>query len=536
MLLRHSTPSPSAPTGLTAYIAWADRQIGRVIVAEHLHAALLRVIEGPTTITFRLRLTRDATKANLSRLLSLDGALAHALQVAAADVRLSATAEGILLQVPHPAPWTPTAAQLVSAYLRSAHLSPSAQPSTVIGLDASRQPVLWNLAASPHLLAVGPTQRGKTEAVKSILAGLSLESRPGEFAFVVLAKKTVSWQAMSQTAACVALITDPTEQERYVRWLATRLDERTANNQAAPILITVLDDAHDIAATADVLGPLQRLAGLGAAVGLYLFATTQTTGKRGGVGDLEHNFATRLVFGATDAAAAARFAGAGGTGADRVGRTKGDALFIRDGESQRVATARCEDAWLLTALPSRDKAAWPQPWRTTPHHPAPVRTGAAPISPTYPDLPPREAQQGDGDASTSANTSAAPVPAPLAPPSSPALLPSDRLPTSDEIERIVAVRQRTGSLNQTCIEVYGPKNTRRAALVKFACGDPLTIVDQAELARLTPKLTVIPASPPPPVSASTPLPNLDLDSEADRQILAALLRDGAIRVTGRPVR
>lgn len=539
MLLRRALPAPrpAALSGLPAYIAWADRQIGRVVVAEHLHAALTGVTEGPTVLTFRLRLLRDATRANISRLLSLDAAIAHALHVAAVDVRLQSTAEGILLQLPHPQPWTPTVAQLAaspSAYHGStARLS----PQVTIGLDDCRRPVSWNLAASPHLLAVGPTQRGKTEAVKSILALLSLDAQPGQFAFVVLAKKAANWQAMSQTATCIAVLTDPAEQERYARWLATRLDERTASAQRDPMLVTVIDDAHDIASTADLIGPLQRVAGLGAAAGLYLFATTQSTGRRGGVGDLEHNFATRLVFGAADAAAAARFAGSGGTGADRVGRTKGDALLIVDGQPQRVATAYCDDAWLLSALPPRSAANWPQPWRdasrpnTTSHHPAPVRTTNTTYPVAHPDLAPRVAPEGVDVANTSTNTGIAPAqipPAPeLAPPDAPPLLPGDRLPTDAECEQIRAVRARTNSLNQTCLETYGPKNTRRAALVKFACGDELTASDQAELAKLSPGASI------PSISSALVL---DLETPSDRETLAALLRDASAHVIGRPVR
>lgn len=519
MSLLHRPTRAPVPAGLPAYVAWVDQQIGRVIVAEHLHAALLKVVEGPAVLSFTLRLTRDATRANISRLLSLAAAFAHALHVPADAVRLIGDNDGILLQIPHPSPWTPTIAQL------AAYPQPPDRP--IIGLDAARQPVAWNLSASPHLLAVGPTQRGKTEAVKTILALLSRSHRPGAFAFIILAKKTASWLALARTASCVALITDPAEQQAYTRWLAARLDERTAANHTDPVLITVLDDAHDLVSTADIIAPLQRVAGLGAAVNLYIFATTQTTGRRGGVGDLEHNFATRLVFGAADASAAARFAGSANTGADRVGRTKGDALLIIDGQPQRVATARCDDAWLLSALPPRSAADWPIPWRTTQHHPAPPGTGAEPITDPYPDLASSGAERGY----PSLNTGAAPVPAPpgtgRGEVSSPVpFLLADHLPTADEIDRIRAARATIGSLNQTCVATYGSKNPRRAAFVKWACGDDLTDADRYQLAPFLPGESTMPLSP----------AILDLEDPADRHALDQLLSAGAPRFVGRSVR
>ena len=45
-------------TTIRQYVAWAEKRIERLVIAEGLHCGLLGVTQGPLTLTFRVRLLK----------------------------------------------------------------------------------------------------------------------------------------------------------------------------------------------------------------------------------------------------------------------------------------------------------------------------------------------------------------------------------------------------------------------------------------------------------------------------------------------
>ncbi len=93
------------------WIAWAEERLAILMIQEGLQVGLAQAIQGPMTVTFRLRLLQPS-KASLAKLLSLGPAIGQALQ--ASGARISDTARGILIELPSPQPRTPGAELLAS--------------------------------------------------------------------------------------------------------------------------------------------------------------------------------------------------------------------------------------------------------------------------------------------------------------------------------------------------------------------------------------------------------------------------------------
>lgn len=335
------------------WIAWAERHIGQAVVGEGLRVALAGVTQGPLTVTFRLRLLRP-NPSELRKLLTLGPSLAQSLHVT--GVRISDTAQGVLVEVPSPQPRTPTALDLARS---------TRGLIVTLGLDQWRKPVAVDLRQNPALLFVGPTRRGKTQAMKATAYALATNNRPPNFGFVVFSQKREDWQAFEPCVHCWGVISDPDEAFDVLSWAAADLLQRRAKEGGnTPAVAFIVDDLINLLKRNPQLAdPLGELASMGGGCGLFTLIGTQDAGsKRGtGGGDVEANITARVVYKAASATTAARAAGAGGLGIEDISTHKGDAVLILDGRPARIATAYTDDR-LVTLLPSGN--VFNRPWAT----------------------------------------------------------------------------------------------------------------------------------------------------------------------------
>lgn len=333
------------------WIAWAERQVADIVVAEGLHVGLVGATQGPHTVTFRLRLIRP-DRAGLQRLLSLGPVFAQALQ--AERVRVADSEKGVLVEIPSPQPKTPSASDLAQQTqgLRVA-----------VGVDQWRRPVAVDLADHPVMMWVGPSGKGKTSAMKSTLFALAARNSPQRFRFVVFAQKVTDWEAFATVAGCLAVVTDPREVEDALTWAtSTLLPRRTRDGVSTPSVVFVVDDLVNLLAKSPgIVGPLVELASQGRAAGLYTFIGTQQAGSKTGTGStiVEDNITARIVFRSSSATSGARAAGAGKIGVEQLSGAKGDALLIVDDLVARIATGFVDDR-AVALLPTREGSL--RPW------------------------------------------------------------------------------------------------------------------------------------------------------------------------------
>ncbi|MCA9362252.1 hypothetical protein KC906_02665, partial [Candidatus Kaiserbacteria bacterium] len=149
---------------LTRYFAWIEKKLQELVVREGLECGLVRMKRGPLVITLQLRLI-NPTQKDLQKLMKLGPALAQLLHVE--TVRIADSAQGILVEVPSPRPLTPNGA-LLARHTRSL--------SVAVGVNAAAKPIWVNLEDHGALFWVGPSRRGKTQSIKSVLYALIREN------------------------------------------------------------------------------------------------------------------------------------------------------------------------------------------------------------------------------------------------------------------------------------------------------------------------------------------------------------------------
>lgn len=423
------------------FAAQCERAIGQTIVAEGLYVRLLRVVQGPLTLTMVLELVRPATRSALQRLLALGPTLATATSTPAVRVQQHAGTVLVELPLPDAALRTPSARELAkhSDGLR-----------VCIGLDAMRHPVCVDLHQHGACFWVGPSRRGKTQSIKSTLYALAQT----EAKYVVLSQKRADWSSFEDLAGCIGVVSDPSESLAALHWLAETLRIRAKLGCGGHAHIVVVDDLLNLLSVEPGCGaPLAEISSMGAGLGIHLLAGTQEAGSKRGTGGagVENNATCRVLYKSSNASAGARAAGAGGVGLEALSGAKGDALLLLDGDGVRVATAWCNDADVLMLPAGGERKR--RPWMRVA---APQRV--QPVQPVQPM------------ALASADASDASDVDPVQPvqPVETWPLATRRPLTADEAS---AVRDLAGcgySLNRLCATVYGVKDSRTFTWIKEA--------------------------------------------------------------------
>lgn len=331
-----------------------ENAIAGAFVNNGLYVHLCGSIQGPHTLTFGLRLY-EATQKNINKALGLSGALEAA--ISESPVRVYMERGVIMVEVPSPEPVLVDGSRLAGQGFAVPLGMTSRQ--TVAGVD---------LAGNPHLLLVGPTNRGKTTAARLIAYHLAKQNPPRLARFIVSTFKPKDWQAFANLAHTFAVIVEPQESARMINYLVEVMLNRTKSGTETPHLFVFLDDLLNLLGVASIDEQLAQLASLGRGAGIHLIVGTQRLGEKGAAGSLvTGNIPTRLVFGTADAQDASLFTGRGGSGAERLGRYAGDALLVTDGGTQRLAVGYIGNDHL--AALRQDPDDW-RPWlkRTSTAH------------------------------------------------------------------------------------------------------------------------------------------------------------------------
>lgn len=338
--LKRTEPTKQQPSPLQNWVIWAENKIASVITHEGLFVQVVNVIRGPMTITFVVRLVHP-TPAALRKLLALGPTLAQALAVD--GVRVSDSAAGIRIELPSPAPITPTVDFIIKH---------TTGVDVCLGMDESRQPVCVKLTDYPALAFIGPTRKGKTEGMKATLAALL--TRNTNLGAIIVGRRQ-NWQQFTAFPNVLDLIGEHDVALAAAQWLNGELDRRNdAHAPHAAALVMMVDDLpYVLQSVPDIAGPLGNVAGAGGAVGLYVMVVTQFAGSKAGSGGaaLEANILTKVLYRSATKQQAAMAAGKGGSGASDLTGAKGDAVLLADGQERRVATAWIPDKF-WQGLPS----------------------------------------------------------------------------------------------------------------------------------------------------------------------------------------
>lgn len=328
------------------YVAWCEQRIKQLVIQEKLHLGLVKVVQGPLTITFLVRMVRPS-KQRLQKLLGLGPAIAQSLQ--AESVRITDSAQGVLIELPSPLPKTPNAMHLVQ------HTRGLQVP---VGMDQWRQPVTVDLHDHGAVFWIGPSRRGKTQAMKSALYCLLAANPNLQFLILVPVRKRADWEAYSQVAGCVGIACTPDEVSQALEWMRGLLN---SENPITGQYLILVDDLINLQRTSgDLSEYLEELASMGAGLGFHLLVGTQAAGSKATSGGsaVEANVSARILFKPSTSQQGARSAGQGGLDTSALTSAKGDALLLEHGFATRIATPWVDDLDIVQLPAGRPLHPW----------------------------------------------------------------------------------------------------------------------------------------------------------------------------------
>jgi hypothetical protein len=341
---------------LSGYMQLAEQQIAAAFVEENLSIDLGPAWQGPYTLTYSLHLYQP-NRANIRRALDMTGPIEAKVQRGPA--RVYRNAGTLYVEIPSPQPMT-----VDGTAHRGAGLDVPLGLSTrgeVVGLD-------W--ARATHMLLIGPSQRGKSTAMRNIAFHLARQNSPHDVAFLLISYKPKDWAAFGSLAHTWAAVYDPDEIMAALRWIIQFIPRRLRQQASRPAVFLFVDDLANLVgrnpAIADLLG---EIASLGAGAGVHLVVGTQRLSGKSNDPLLGANVHLRLIFGTASAADAALYAGRSGTGGHLIGAYPGDTLLITDAGVQRVAVGYIGDEH-LAALPQSARTF--RPWTVQRTAPAPA--------------------------------------------------------------------------------------------------------------------------------------------------------------------
>lgn len=170
---------------LQQHMTMVEQAIAGAFVNNSLALHLCGSLQGPHTLTFGLRLYQP-TQTNINKALKLSGAIEAA--IVDSPVRVYMDNGLIYVEVPSPTPVVVPGTTLHGQGL-AVPLGMTAR-QTITGID---------FVANPHVLLVGPTDRGKTTAARLLAYHLAQQNSPRQARFIVplsnprTGKPSVAW-------------------------------------------------------------------------------------------------------------------------------------------------------------------------------------------------------------------------------------------------------------------------------------------------------------------------------------------------------
>ncbi len=287
---------------------------------------ILRIVNGPYAVTYVISIN-PRSKAELRRMLDAPDVLRHLSGYGHISVEDNGTL--VEVSVAKDAFNTPGLPWFVK-HQRGANV--------VVGADKYGRPAYINMRKNPTVLFVGPTRRGKTSAVCSVLASVLL-TRP--IHFIVFSQKLNPWDVFVDCPYCVGVISDVKVIFPILSAIAAHMGTVVeAGERVVPILIIVDDLLNLLSVDKQISQVLSRIASVGGEAGVYQILCTQAAGTKAALGgmDLEANVRARVVYRTTNRLNAYHATGLSDNRVSNLTENSGDALLVIGDSQYRIAT------------------------------------------------------------------------------------------------------------------------------------------------------------------------------------------------------
>ncbi|MGD6773233.1 DNA translocase FtsK [Staphylococcus simulans] len=275
-------------------------------------AEVKNVTEGPSVTRFELSVEKGV---KVSRITALHDDLKMAL--AAKDIRIEAPIPGTSLvgiEVPN---ISPTKVNLKSIIESPQFKNAESKLTVAMGNRINNEPLLMDIAKTPHALIAGATGSGKSVCINSILLSLLYKNHPEELKLLLIDPKMVELAPYNGLPHLVSpVITDVKAATQSLKWAVDEMERRyklfaqyhvrniTAFNKKAsyeqrlPKIVIVIDELADLMMMApqDVEQSIARIAQKARACGIHMLVATQRPSVNVITGLIKANIPTRIAF------------------------------------------------------------------------------------------------------------------------------------------------------------------------------------------------------------------------------------------------
>lgn len=294
------------------WIAEKKEELNNAFYYFNVPAEVVNVVEGPSVTRFELSVERGV---KVSRITALQDDIKMAL--AAKDIRIEAPIPGTsLVGIEVPNPHT-TKVNISSILSHPAFKNAESKLTVAMGNHINNEPLLMDIAKTPHALIAGATGSGKSVSINSILISLLYRNHPEELRLLLIDPKMVELAPYNGLPHLVApVITDVKAATQSLKWAVDEMERRfklfahhhvrnisAFNNkvnydQRIPKIVIVIDELADLMMMApqDVEQSIARLAQKARACGIHMLVATQRPSVNVITGLIKANIPTRIAF------------------------------------------------------------------------------------------------------------------------------------------------------------------------------------------------------------------------------------------------
>ncbi|EGQ3263709.1 DNA translocase FtsK [Staphylococcus pseudintermedius] len=294
------------------WIAEKKEELNNAFYYFNVPAEVVNVVEGPSVTRFELSVERGV---KVSRITALQDDIKMAL--AAKDIRIEAPIPGTsLVGIEVPNPHT-TKVNISSILSHPAFKNAESKLTVAMGNRINNEPLLMDIAKTPHALIAGATGSGKSVSINSILISLLYRNHPEELRLLLIDPKMVELAPYNGLPHLVApVITDVKAATQSLKWAVDEMECRfklfahhhvrnisAFNNkvnydQRIPKIVIVIDELADLMMMApqDVEQSIARLAQKARACGIHMLVATQRPSVNVITGLIKANIPTRIAF------------------------------------------------------------------------------------------------------------------------------------------------------------------------------------------------------------------------------------------------
>ena len=294
------------------WITDKKKELNDALFYFNVPAEVQDVTEGPSVTRFELSVEKGV---KVSRITALQDDIKMAL--AAKDIRIEAPIPGtsrVGIEVPNQ---NPTTVNLRSIIESPSFKNAESKLTVAMGYRINNEPLLMDIAKTPHALIAGATGSGKSVCINSILMSLLYKNHPEELRLLLIDPKMVELAPYNGLPHLVApVITDVKAATQSLKWAVEEMERRyklfahyhvrniTAFNKKAPYdermpkIVIVIDELADLMMMApqEVEQSIARIAQKARACGIHMLVATQRPSVNVITGLIKANIPTRIAF------------------------------------------------------------------------------------------------------------------------------------------------------------------------------------------------------------------------------------------------